>query len=276
MIDSPNFQSVIAGEPSNRVLFVSGMHRSGTSLVSQWLNQNNLFMGDMLLSGYSDNKYGHFEDLDFLRLSSNELTKMGLHSTGLILEGDKFKFNHYKIELSRLINERNHNHEIWGWKEPRFTLFMNDIKEHYIPNLKVVAVFRNPIEVIESLYKRLRKNKWYYTRNPIKRLAWYIDIDLNRNKWISTFQKTYIEYNKSIIDFQYKNPKDIIITEVNDFIGNENELVRWLKDNIGLEIKATIKEIYDEDILHKTSDENKNKVLKEAFDIYKQLKSLSI
>ena len=50
---------------NGKVFFLAGMHRSGTSLTAMWLQKCGFQLGDNLLSGAWDNKYGHFEDKDF-------------------------------------------------------------------------------------------------------------------------------------------------------------------------------------------------------------------
>ena len=44
------------------------MHRSGTSLTSNWLHQCGLFLGENLIGPDIGNKFGHFENEDFLHL----------------------------------------------------------------------------------------------------------------------------------------------------------------------------------------------------------------
>ena len=49
----------------NKVLVILGMHRSGTSLVANWLHDCGLHVGDRLLEGTFANEKGYFEDLIF-------------------------------------------------------------------------------------------------------------------------------------------------------------------------------------------------------------------
>ena len=51
---------------NSKVAIVVGMHRSGTSVVAQWLSRSGLFIGDSLLGPNVGNEQGHFEDADFL------------------------------------------------------------------------------------------------------------------------------------------------------------------------------------------------------------------
>ena len=44
------------------------MHRSGTSLISNWLHHCGLQLGEHLLEAGNGNEEGHFEDVEFLRM----------------------------------------------------------------------------------------------------------------------------------------------------------------------------------------------------------------
>ena len=58
------------------------MGRSGTSVITQWINKCGLSVGEELLGSAIGNVEGHFEDMDFLLiheeiLISNKLSWMG-------------------------------------------------------------------------------------------------------------------------------------------------------------------------------------------------------
>ena len=44
------------------------MHRSGTSLITNWLSRCGLEIGERLAAGNAGNVEGHFEDVEFLKL----------------------------------------------------------------------------------------------------------------------------------------------------------------------------------------------------------------
>jgi hypothetical protein len=50
----------------SKVLCIAGMHRSGTSLVTSWLQRCGLQIDDgQLLAANTGNPTGHFEDIEF-------------------------------------------------------------------------------------------------------------------------------------------------------------------------------------------------------------------
>ena len=61
----------------NKTFIVLGMHRSATSLLARGLHMSDIVMGERLLGKSESNKYGHWEDVDFV-----ELNESILHSAG--------------------------------------------------------------------------------------------------------------------------------------------------------------------------------------------------
>ena len=60
------------------------MHRSGTSLITQWLYRCGLFVGERLFPPGPGNLDGHFEDMDFLELHVKFLSKRKFPTSGFI------------------------------------------------------------------------------------------------------------------------------------------------------------------------------------------------
>ncbi|XHR95888.1 hypothetical protein ACFJIV_04105 [Mucilaginibacter sp. UC70_90] len=69
-----------------RVLIITGMHRSGTSLITQWLSKCGLQTGEKLVPGGYGNVEGHFEDIEFLKMHEEILAGHNLPTTGLTVE----------------------------------------------------------------------------------------------------------------------------------------------------------------------------------------------
>jgi len=207
------------------IFALAGMHRSGTSLVANWFHDSQIFIGFDLLEAASTNKKGHFEDFEFLELHKKALRDKGLHETGLFLNEDQeWRFNNENHAIASSIMARRSSMDLWGWKEPRSTLYLDQWKD-LIPNLKVIGIYRHPELVIKSLYERLKRNKWYYTRNPLIRLKWFLDIDHNPKKWHQIFSNTYTSYNKRITSFYKKYPHDSILINVTDLLQDEKGVI---------------------------------------------------
>jgi len=145
---------------------ITGMHRSGTSMVARLLNLCGLYLGpeDKMMPPKPDNPAGFWENIDFAILNEKILSQMGgrWHSPPpLTKEGWERgpAFNALKneaIEVTRVFVDR----EPWGWKDPRTSLTLN-FWNGLFPNLKLVICLRDPLAVASSLQKRNRLSEAY-------------------------------------------------------------------------------------------------------------------
>lgn len=237
------------------IFTIAGMHRSGTSLVANWFHDSDIFVGFDLLEAASSNQKGHFEDLDFLELHKKDLRDKNLHETGLLIDKKpEWIFTQENQSAAADLIKKRKDIDLWGWKEPRSTLYLDQWKD-LAPNLKVISIYREPSLVIDSLYRRLKRNKWYYTRNPYTRLKWFLDIDHNPKKWYRKFSEIYTLYNKSIIDFHEKFPEDSLIISLADLLNNENNLVSSLEAVFGHKLNMVpFSTVYEKELMKDRSD----------------------
>src|ERR1700712_1555058 len=98
----------------NRVLVIAGMHRSGTSLVTRWLNNCGLHIGDELVGAETGNEDGHFEDLDFLHAHQSILKSRRLTTEGYT-EAISTLSQSENDMLRDIITYKNGFNEQWGW-----------------------------------------------------------------------------------------------------------------------------------------------------------------
>lgn len=133
-------------------LIVAGFHRSGTSFVSQVLSSAGLFLGDDLLGSNPSNPYGHLEDRDVIRLHERILTVNGLTWR---VDRDFMPIMTERLweRLQHLVDSRRQDHEVWGFKDPRVTLFL-PLWKHAAPEAKVLGVIRHYADSSYSLERR--------------------------------------------------------------------------------------------------------------------------
>ncbi|MCF8369924.1 MAG: sulfotransferase [Bacteroidales bacterium] len=143
-------------------IIVLGMHRSGTSLLSELLTQMGIFMG----ADWEDNKESKF----FLEINEWLLKQAGVcwqepQSFNYISED--FKSLMAEILKNRISTNQRFRYlgkyksyknlgELdfpWGWKDPRNTFTWKIWNEIY-PQAKLIHLHRNPVDVIVSLNKR--------------------------------------------------------------------------------------------------------------------------
>ena len=162
-----------------KIICIVGMHRSGTSMIAQVLNQSGLYLGppERLLKADATNPLGHFEHRGFLEIDRKLLKffKATWREPPALRPGWQLD---PKLELLRAeakaLAATFVGKSPWGWKEPRASLFLPFWQES-IPNMRFVVCIRNPLEVARSLEKRnktpLHKGAslWYrYMRSSIE------------------------------------------------------------------------------------------------------------
>ena len=189
---------------------ITGMHRSGTSMVTRLLGMTGIFLGPSsdLQKGGKDNPEGFWENLRFQRLNKAILAEAGgawdfpPHFTEE-WEAEE-RYDSLREEAERIIRFFD-NCEPWGWKDPRNSLTLPFWKR-LLPDLKVVVCLRSPIEVAQSLKKR---------NNISRQLALNLWLDYNRRILETTTREERIVTH---YDVYFHNPKGEL-ARILDFIG---------------------------------------------------------
>ncbi len=197
------------------VLIISGMHRSGTSLVAHYLQECGLFIGNTLVEPDVGNPLGYYEDQEILEFHRNALRKAGM---------DAFQVEESKLPIRVDDSDRRKAIELiarrsripqWGWKEPRTTLFL-DFWDGLIENARYLFLIRHPLAVTDSLLRRGTDK--HIVRKPIIGLrAWRI-------------------YNQQIQRFSLEHPQTTVICEIDDVIDKPDLLHSYLVEQFGLKL----------------------------------------
>lgn len=190
---------------TNHVLVVTGMHRSGTSLITHWLHACGLQVGETLLDAGQGNVEGHFEDLEFLKLHEEMLGARGAGTDGLRTPYEIRPTSYEKAKMAAVIAVKNARFAHWGWKEPRTCLFLDTYAE-LLPQARYLVLLRDYDEVVQSLLKRdfayvddkYRARSWPY------RLVWqYLTRarrrDKHRHQHYNRYLKAWVVYNQMIV-----------------------------------------------------------------------------
>jgi hypothetical protein len=140
-----------------RPVCVTGMHRSGTSMIANALRQAGLDLGpeSEMVATRLGNSEGHWEHRRFVALNDELLARLGgwwaVPPPAEAL-GRAATLSAQRAKARRLLGEFE-GRAWWGWKDPRNCLtlpFWLDL----LPDLRVVVCLRHPLEVTRSLERR--------------------------------------------------------------------------------------------------------------------------
>lgn len=197
---------------NNNVLVIAGMHRSGTSLITQWLYRCGLPVGDELMGAGVGNKEGHFEDMDFVRLHESLLQQHDLSDTGLWLDKPPVLTEAEQEQVAALVAEKNDNRIAWGWKDPRTCLFLPAYRAA-LPHARYLIIVRDYKEVVNSLLSRIYKDVegLYAQKGWFKRMLWRLVESGNRRRLIyrklaPAFLKACVVYNEALLEHLMQIP----------------------------------------------------------------------
>lgn len=165
------------------VLIITGMHRSGTSVITAAFASAGVDVGSRLMPAARGNLRGHFEDLDFVTLHERMLRANGFASEGFTAADAIPVPPALAAEARNLVSQRQPSSPIWGWKDPRTTLFL-DLWAEAVPDAKFVFLFRSPAEAIDSLFRR---GDEAFAVNP----GFAVDVWMAYNQRLLAFQRAH-------------------------------------------------------------------------------------
>jgi hypothetical protein len=136
---------------------ITGMHRSGTSMVANVLSECGVYLGEAneLLPAGEGNVAGHFEHQEFVQLNDEVLAALG-GAWDVVppryTVWRRRRLGPLRERAAALVN-RMRPHTPWGWKDPRTSLtlpFWLDV----VPDLRLVVCVRDVVAVAHSLLVR--------------------------------------------------------------------------------------------------------------------------
>jgi O-antigen biosynthesis protein len=236
---------------TNQVLVITGMHRSGTSLMASLLQSAGLDVGQRLLMENDSNPKGHYEDLDFVNFHEDVLDAQGLHTAGWVLDRS---IPISEILLPQAINllEKNNSKPLWGWKDPRTVLFL-DFWQKLIPEAKFIFVYRQPWEVMDSLFRRGNPT---FVKNP--------------NLALEVWQ----HYNQLILEFCQAFPDRSILLSLDSITQDPTLLIKAIQEKLGITLQVPESDRYDKSLLKRENSHHPLLVktyFPEAIELYDQL-----
>jgi rhamnosyltransferase len=136
---------------------ITGMHRSGTSMVAHALSRCGLDLGppEELLPANVWNEGGYWENRSLVDISDWLLEQLGGSWDVPPRVSDKRRRelrSAFEDKAQSTLSEVDFR-EPWGWKDPRVCL-VADFWSHAVEGLRYVVLVRNPVDVTLSLQRR--------------------------------------------------------------------------------------------------------------------------
>ncbi|HEY2721888.1 MAG TPA: sulfotransferase [Chitinophagaceae bacterium] len=218
----------------SKVLIIAGMHRSGTSLITQWLHRCGLFVGKTLAGPDIGNDQGFFEDTDFQDVHKQLLRKR--HCSPIGFEDKPFPEldANEKRELLSIIEKKESEQTEWGWKDPITCLFLDAYRE-LVPSAFYLVIVRDFRSTVSSLVTREHKvdMKRFQTKKGLSRLKWKL---FKRKKIMRPFEfysemflRVWIHYYEEIFDHVRSLPESqYLFINYSQLLEND----RWLFDRL--------------------------------------------
>jgi len=258
----------------NKQIIVLGHPRSGTSLVASLISCLGINMGEKLGGATFGNARGNWEDADVIRITHGILLENKMLSPVndiaiCFLRATSRQF--ISEELSRkiisFINSRNSKYEQWGCKFPSTTLAFSTWK-YYVPNARILAVFRSPEEVMDSIYR-------YHNFSAV-------------HKDPSTNLKSWVLYNSILLKLLKEYGSDRIFAgTAQEILAKPEAFKSHLRDKFSLKINdADLGSMFSKDLFHSLPGKGTEilmdiartkeaELVEHSYRLYEQLKGLS-
>lgn len=238
-------------------VIIAGMHRSGTSLVTQWLNKCGLNVGHYCLGASPSNQDGHFEDIEFIRLHEDLLRDNDLPETGLTDKKVRNFSAYNQRRLEYLFQLKDDFYDQWAMKDPRSCMFLPFYNSQF-PESNYLFIIRDYRSVVSSLLHREFKqiDKKYLSRRFFSRFIW---TNFRRSRRLkkfyqenaSKFLKIWIAYNKQIIDsLSTLNSSKYLIIQYSILKNCDSQIFNYLCHTWKLDLNfIPFKDIYKKELI---------------------------
>jgi len=176
------------------IYVILGMHKSGTTLLSQILHHSGINMGDEFDDGVSYDRGNKYERQSSLALNMDILHVNSDNIIDLPAPADLTITDEQRRRMREIIAENTARYSDWGFKDPRTSLTY-PLWAAELPPHKLIVIYREPAEI----WPRFRYNGWrlFYT-NPWR--AWkfinrWCEHNINVLSYLRHTQMDYLVFN---------------------------------------------------------------------------------
>lgn len=263
------------------------MHRSGTTMITQLLENLGLFVGTEKEVNHEALFFWEINNWIFdlhtatpekphnMRYKNMACEKVIIESLEYFVQSSKRK--QYLGSLTSTFNSIKDVAIPFGWKDPKNT-FTIDFWKHVFPNPKIIHIYRNPIDSVSSYIERdlVLKNKFVWNwKKKIKR-NFLISKHFHENFRLTSIEEGYHlweEYITKALSLKQEFP-DYLEIKYEDFLAQPEPYIHQLISFCGL--KMDEEKIKNE--LNKIDGTKAYSFIKNAqyVEIYHQLKNQPI
>ena len=261
---------------NNSPLILVGMHRSGTSMLSQYIDELGYFTGrdkqqdneslffikinNWILHQHNaswDNPSNYRFSNEFLRESIIRNVEKYLNSISLI------RFLGFK----RYVSQRffgNSQRLLWGWKDPRNSITL-DLWSRIFSNPRVIHIYRNPLDVATSLAAREKHHKDNFGLSFVGRIKERFLLGMPgyqfspRVEHLAEGYKLWCEYTENVFLIENQLQLPILHIKYEDFLMNPMKVMK----EIALFLELTPSDEILDRFLNRVKRDNAFKFLKD-------------
>ncbi len=209
-------------------IILTGMHRSGTSMMARFLHASGVDMGRDLVPGGPGNERGHFEDVRFLEFHSRILHRE--YGSGAWGPGPPSLTSRDREDALRLLTSRSASGmSPWGWKDPRTALFL-DLWAELAPEACFVFLVREPSQVADSLCRRMDK---LYPGLRSRRNSWW-----GHSREMLLYLRYWRVFNRAIADFVARSSRRIVLISLAKLLQDPEHHLARLGDTTALSLHS--------------------------------------
>ncbi len=226
-------------------IIITGMHRSGTSLLANLLSEAGIVVGDRLMEATEFNQKGYFEDLDFQEFHQSIIDQLDPRSLYDLEPRGGFGLGETHRTRAQQIIDARHEPELWGWKDPRTVLFL-DFWAEVVPSARIIFIYRSAEQVVDSLRRR-RDPLLRYCFPGARVLNWLGFQLFRRGRAIETWRR----YNAALVKFAKANPDRACVVELEKVEEQLPALIDHMRESWGLPVaEVNVESVLDGKLLH--------------------------
>lgn len=272
-------------------VIIIGMHRSGTTLLSKLLENLGIFMGKKKEENNEALFFFKFNEFIFRQCNATwdnpyNITFLDKEYKSFIKScANKYLCSWRKIEY--LGFEKNFKYSSiknlnfpWGWKDPRNT-FTLEMWLDIFPNAKVIHIYRNPVDVAESLRKRNEKYRREYKWTIVNKLKFFfLELKLylgygNSIRISNIYEgvKLWEEYVSQAFKIEKQREIEMLHIKYEDFLENPIETVNVITSYLSLDTDVNTNKI--DQFVNKINPKRKYAFTQEnhLIDVYKNIQN---